>query len=89
MRLARLGTGCSGHVRLGTERGTGQKVAVKSYSKAELRQARYLTALRQEVHCYLQLDHPHIVRLLEARAGKWCKFVSIFSSTDIGQMGLR
>lgn len=64
-----LGTGYSGAVRLAVHKATGQKVAVKQFTKRRLK-AHRLKLLQGEVEVYLRLDHPNICRLLHAYEGK-------------------
>lgn len=47
----------------------GQQVAVKQFTKRRLKDHR-LHLLKSEVEVYLQLDHPHICRLLYAYEGR-------------------
>lgn len=58
-----LGKGQYGKVKLATILGTGQKVAIKLFSKAELSKKEE-TMLKRELSIIQYLDHPHIVRML-------------------------
>eukprot|EP00392_Amoebophrya_sp_AT5.2_P007974 g7993.t1 len=61
-----LGTGFSGAVVLAENRDTGQRAAVKGFSKAKLGDQRRLDMLRDEINVYLSLDHPNVCKLLYA-----------------------
>lgn len=58
-----LGTGFNGPVVLGVSKHTGQLMAVKTFKKLNVEKKK-LDFLRAEVNIYLQVDHPHIARLL-------------------------
>jgi len=58
-----LGTGFSGPVTLAINKHTGQHSAVKSFDKQNITKKK-MDFLRAEVNIYLQVDHPHVARLL-------------------------
>jgi len=63
-----LGTGMTGYVCVGTNRETGEKVAVKQIFKEEVirtKGAEMLSLMVKEFDILGALDHPNIVRLLE------------------------
>jgi calcium-dependent protein kinase len=67
-----LGSGFSGVVRLGTNRLTGEKYAIKSFHKKERAHETGLKNegdVKKEAEVYLQLDHPNICRLFHVYEG--------------------
>lgn len=63
-----LGTGISGSVLVATRRITGQRTAVKTFTKSTLKE-RQMKRLEDEVKLHLQVDHPNICRLLHVYEG--------------------
>jgi len=59
-----LGSGAFSVVKLGVNLETGQKTAVKVVSKKKLSEEDY-TSLLMEIEILSQLDHPHVIRLIE------------------------
>eukprot|EP00919_Chromeraceae_sp_WS-2016_P054010 GHVR01128209.1.p1 GENE.GHVR01128209.1~~GHVR01128209.1.p1 ORF type:complete len:523 (+),score=110.21 GHVR01128209.1:268-1836(+) len=59
-----IGTGGSGPVKLGIQKETNKKVAIKQFSIRGAKPVE-LQLLRNEAEIYLKLDHPHIAKLLE------------------------
>jgi calcium-dependent protein kinase len=67
-----LGSGFSGVVRLGTNRLTGEKYAIKSFHRKERAHETGLKNegdVKKEAEVYLQLDHPNICRLFHVYEG--------------------
>lgn len=59
-----LGRGAFSVVKLGTSKTTGEKVAIKCISKAEI-DAKELALLEREIDIMRKLKHPHIISLLD------------------------
>lgn len=65
MVLNRIGEGSFGRVYRGRRKGTGQIVALKFIPKKD-RTAKDLDALRTEIDILRRLEHPNIIRMLDA-----------------------
>jgi MAP/microtubule affinity-regulating kinase len=61
-----LGKGAYGLVRMGINKKTGEKVAVKLYHKKHLDEMNRLKNLEREINILAELDHPVIAKLIEA-----------------------
>lgn len=59
-----LGTGVSGAVRIGLEKSTQKKYAIKTLNLENI-SSKKAAMLHNEVDIYLKLDHPNIVKLIE------------------------
>lgn len=59
-----LGEGMSGQVHLGTNRRSGEKVAIKSFKLSGLSKSDQ-KELKSECQMFLLMDHPHVARLLD------------------------
>jgi len=66
-----LGTGYNGPVVLGVNRHTMHESAIKRFDKKGVEKKK-LDFLRAEVNIYLQVDHPHIARLLHVYEEEHC-----------------
>ncbi len=63
MRL--LGSGAYATVKLGQNKKSKQKVAIKIYPKYKLNDATKKKAVQREIACMKKLEHPNIVKLIE------------------------
>lgn len=64
-----LGQGSFAAVRLGIDRGTGERVAVKVMERWKLCTEETSASLHTEVQMMRSMDHPHIVKVLDAFEG--------------------
>ncbi|CAE7055606.1 unnamed protein product [Rhizoctonia solani] len=71
--LKNIGEGSFGHVKLAIHTLTGQKVALKYFSKARIKNMKLGARVSREIQYLRLLDHPHIVKIYEV----------INTSTDI------
>lgn len=60
-----IGEGAFGKVKLGVNRDTGERVAVKIMDKGEIREQDLSAQVRREIHIMRFLEHKHIVRMHE------------------------
>ena len=61
-----LGKGAYGVVRMGVNKKTGEKVAIKYYPKKHLHEMNRQTNLEREINILAGLIHPIIAKLIEA-----------------------
>lgn len=61
-----LGTGANASVRLGFDKSTSTKYAVKVYEKYKLIEPRKMKSVRREIKLLRQLDHENIICLMNA-----------------------
>ncbi|KEP53740.1 carbon catabolite-derepressing kinase [Rhizoctonia solani 123E] len=71
--IKNIGEGSFGHVKLAIHTLTGQKVALKYFSKARIKNMKLGARVTREIQYLRLLDHPHIVKIYEV----------INTSTDI------
>ncbi|CAE6516609.1 unnamed protein product [Rhizoctonia solani] len=63
--LKNIGEGSFGHVKLAIHTLTGQKVALKYFSKARIKNMKLGARVTREIQYLRLLDHPHIVKIYE------------------------
>ncbi|KDN42150.1 hypothetical protein RSAG8_07008, partial [Rhizoctonia solani AG-8 WAC10335] len=63
--LKNIGEGAFGHVKLAIHSLTGQKVALKYFSKARIKNMKLGARVTREIQYLRLLDHPHIVKIYE------------------------
>lgn len=63
--LKNIGEGAFGHVKLAIHTLTGQKVALKYFSKARIQSMKLGARVIREIQYLRLLDHPHIIKIYE------------------------
>lgn len=63
--LKNIGEGSFGHVKLAIHTLTGQKVALKYFSKARIKSMKLGARVTREIQYLRLLDHPHIIKIYE------------------------
>lgn len=63
--IRHLGSGAYATVKLGQNKKTKQKVAIKIYPKYKLNDATKRKAVQREIICMQKLEHPNIVKLYD------------------------
>lgn len=61
-----MGKGAYGVVKMGLNKRTNEKVAIKIYEKRRLDEPNKLRNLEREINILAKLNHPVIARLVEA-----------------------
>ena len=61
-----LGKGAYGTVRMGIDKRTGEKIAIKVYEKKRLDEPNKIKNLEREINILTKLNHPTIAKLIEA-----------------------
>ena len=61
-----LGKGAYGVVRMGVEKKTSEKIAIKIYEKKKIDEPNKVKNLEREINLLSELDHPTIAKLIEA-----------------------